>query len=95
VLANLPAREAGVLRMRFGLVDGTEHTLDEIGLQFNVSGLGSMLTVCWGWGVVWADWAGGSVRVCDLTAKPAGCGYFEVSQQQAAALLGYCMPRDA
>jgi RNA polymerase primary sigma factor len=37
VLANLPAREAGVLRMRFGLVDGTEHTLDEIGLQFNVS----------------------------------------------------------
>jgi RNA polymerase primary sigma factor len=38
VLANLPAREAGVLRMRFGLVDGTEHTLDEIGLQFNVSG---------------------------------------------------------
>jgi RNA polymerase primary sigma factor len=40
VLANLPAREAGVLRMRFGLVDGTEHTLDEIGLQFNVSQLG-------------------------------------------------------
>lgn len=37
MLANLPAREAGVLRMRFGLVDGTEHTLDEIGLQFNVS----------------------------------------------------------
>lgn len=37
VLANLPAREAGVLRMRFGLVDGTEHTLDEIGLQFNVT----------------------------------------------------------
>ncbi len=38
VLANLPAREAGVLRMRFGLLDGTEHTLDEIGAQYNVSG---------------------------------------------------------
>eukprot|EP00882_Tetradesmus_deserticola_P001512 GHRQ01001634.1.p1 GENE.GHRQ01001634.1~~GHRQ01001634.1.p1 ORF type:complete len:397 (+),score=222.46 GHRQ01001634.1:96-1193(+) len=37
VLAGLPAREAGVLRMRFGLVDGTEHTLDGIGLQFNVT----------------------------------------------------------
>lgn len=37
VLATLPPREAGVLRMRFGLLDGTEHTLDDIGLQYNVS----------------------------------------------------------
>jgi DNA-directed RNA polymerase sigma subunit (sigma70/sigma32) len=38
VLANLPARDAGVVRMRFGLVDGHERTLDEIGEKFNVSG---------------------------------------------------------
>lgn len=37
VLLTLPPREAGVLRMRFGLLDGTEHTLDEIGAQYNVS----------------------------------------------------------
>eukprot|EP00878_Enallax_costatus_P000827 GHUV01000953.1.p1 GENE.GHUV01000953.1~~GHUV01000953.1.p1 ORF type:complete len:791 (+),score=297.65 GHUV01000953.1:282-2654(+) len=37
VLLTLPPREAGVLRMRFGLLDGTEHTLDEIGAQYNVT----------------------------------------------------------
>lgn len=37
VLLTLPPREAGVLRMRFGLLDGTEHTLDDIGAQYNVT----------------------------------------------------------
>lgn len=37
VLLTLPPREAGVLRMRFGLLDGTEHTLDDIGAHYDVS----------------------------------------------------------
>jgi len=37
VLQQLNPREAGVLRMRFGLVDGEEKTLDEIGKTFNVT----------------------------------------------------------
>lgn len=40
VLTGLHPREAGVLRMRFGLLDGMEHTLDDIGAQYNVS-------LCW------------------------------------------------
>ena len=44
VLQQLNPREAGVLRMRFGLVDGEEKTLDEIGKTFNVS---RWLLVAW------------------------------------------------
>jgi RNA polymerase primary sigma factor len=36
VLAGLCDRDAGVLRMRFGLVDGREYTLDEVGAEFKV-----------------------------------------------------------
>ncbi|MDD9816922.1 MAG: RNA polymerase sigma factor RpoD [Gammaproteobacteria bacterium] len=36
-LANLAPREAKVLRMRFGLDMGTDHTLEEVGKQFNVT----------------------------------------------------------
>ena len=37
VLHNLPEREAGVVRMRFGLTDGQPKTLDEIGRFFGVT----------------------------------------------------------
>ena len=37
VLKTIPEREAKVLKMRFGLGDGNEHTLEEIGDQFKVS----------------------------------------------------------
>lgn len=37
VLNNLTEREAGVLRMRFGIPDGVEHTLEEVGQRFNVT----------------------------------------------------------
>jgi RNA polymerase primary sigma factor len=37
VLDSLNEREAGVLRMRYGLEDGTEHTLDEIGRHYKVT----------------------------------------------------------
>ncbi|WP_416046738.1 RNA polymerase sigma factor RpoD [Cupriavidus basilensis] len=37
VLASLSAREAKVLRMRFGIGTATEYTLDEIGRQFGVT----------------------------------------------------------
>jgi hypothetical protein len=36
VLAGLSDRDAGVLRMRFGLMDGREYTLDEVGAEFKV-----------------------------------------------------------
>ena len=36
-LQTLTAREAKVLRMRFGLGLGTDHTLEEIGNQFDVT----------------------------------------------------------
>lgn len=39
VLSGLSARDAGVLRMRFGLTDGREYTLDEVGAEFHVSGM--------------------------------------------------------
>jgi RNA polymerase primary sigma factor len=39
VLSGLSARDAGVLRMRFGLTDGREYTLDEVGAEFHVSRL--------------------------------------------------------
>ena len=34
---SLTAREEKVVRMRFGLEDGSEHTLEEIGLEFAVT----------------------------------------------------------
>jgi len=37
VLHTLSAREEGVVRMRFGLEDGMEHTLEEIGRSFAVT----------------------------------------------------------
>jgi RNA polymerase primary sigma factor len=36
-LKNHTHREAKILRMRFGLGDGNEHTLEEVGQQFNVT----------------------------------------------------------
>ena len=37
VLATLSIREAGVIRLRFGLTDGQPHTLDEIGRVYGVT----------------------------------------------------------
>jgi RNA polymerase primary sigma factor len=37
VLATLSAREAKILRMRFGIDTATEYTLDEIGQQFGIT----------------------------------------------------------
>lgn len=42
VLAGLSERDAGVLRMRFGLLDGREYTLDEVGAEFKVRGCRSV-----------------------------------------------------
>jgi len=37
LLAGLTAREAKILRMRFGIGMNTDHTLDQVGKQFNVT----------------------------------------------------------
>jgi len=37
VLSSLTAREAKVLRMRFGIDINTDHTLEEVGKQFDVT----------------------------------------------------------
>jgi RNA polymerase primary sigma factor len=37
VLAGLTAREAKVIRMRFGINMNTDHTLEEVGKQFDVT----------------------------------------------------------
>ena len=37
VLGSLTAREAKVLRMRFGIGMNTDHTLEEVGQQFSVT----------------------------------------------------------
>jgi RNA polymerase primary sigma factor len=37
VLATLSTREAGVIRLRFGLTDGQPRTLSEIGQVYGVS----------------------------------------------------------
>jgi RNA polymerase primary sigma factor len=37
ILASLTEREARVIEMRFGLVDGNEHTLEEVGQEFQVT----------------------------------------------------------
>jgi RNA polymerase primary sigma factor len=36
-LKNLTGREKRILEMRYGLVDGREHTLEEVGEEFNVT----------------------------------------------------------
>jgi RNA polymerase primary sigma factor len=37
MLKTLTAREEAIIRMRFGLDDGTEHTLEEVGQRFAVT----------------------------------------------------------
>ena len=37
VLKTLTKREEDVIRLRFGLLDGRCHTLEEVGLEFNVT----------------------------------------------------------
>ncbi|HOT01152.1 MAG TPA: sigma factor-like helix-turn-helix DNA-binding protein, partial [Acidobacteriota bacterium] len=37
VLRTLTPRESEVIKMRFGLGDGSEHTLEEVGKKFNVT----------------------------------------------------------
>jgi RNA polymerase primary sigma factor len=37
VLRTLTPREEKILRMRFGMDDGSEHTLEEVGRSFNVT----------------------------------------------------------
>ena len=37
MLASLSPREAKVLRMRFGIKMNTDHTLEEVGKQFDVT----------------------------------------------------------
>ena len=37
ILASLTAREAKVLRMRFGIGMNNDHTLEEVGKQFDVT----------------------------------------------------------
>jgi RNA polymerase primary sigma factor len=37
VLHTLTPREEKIMKMRFGLKDGSEHTLEEVGLEFAVS----------------------------------------------------------
>jgi RNA polymerase primary sigma factor len=37
VLRTLTKRESKVLQLRFGLIDGTPHTLEEVGKEFDVT----------------------------------------------------------
>jgi len=37
VIAELTPREQKILEMRFGLVDGVAHTLEEVGREFDVT----------------------------------------------------------
>ena len=37
VLSTLQPREQQVLELRFGLIDGTSYTLEEVGKRFNVT----------------------------------------------------------
>ena len=37
VLSQLTDREARVIRLRYGLEDGRNHTLEEVGKEFNVT----------------------------------------------------------
>jgi hypothetical protein len=46
VLRTLSEKEAGVVRLRFGLLDGTEKTLEECGKYFGVGGASLVALVC-------------------------------------------------
>jgi hypothetical protein len=48
VLLTLTERECGIIKMRYGLDDGEEKTLEEVGRAFNVSGSGRKLRCCFG-----------------------------------------------
>ena len=37
VLRTLPSRDEHIIRMRFGMDDGQEHTLEEVGQRFSVT----------------------------------------------------------
>jgi len=37
VLSTLNKREREIIEMRYGLVDGVEHTLEEVGASFNIT----------------------------------------------------------
>ena len=37
VLETMPPREGDIIKLRFGLVDGSEHTLEEIGQQYKLT----------------------------------------------------------
>ena len=37
IIINLSPREQKILEMRFGLVDGVAHTLEEVGQEFEVT----------------------------------------------------------
>jgi RNA polymerase primary sigma factor len=37
VLRMLPSRDEQIIRMRFGMGDGQEHTLEEVGQKFSVT----------------------------------------------------------
>ena len=37
IVANLSPREQKILEMRFGLIDGVAHTLEEVGQEFDVT----------------------------------------------------------
>lgn len=46
ILCTLSDREAGVIRMRYGLDDGKEKTLEDVGAFYNVSGLVQHCLLC-------------------------------------------------
>jgi len=76
VLAGLSVRDAGVLRMRFGLLDGREYTLDEVGAEFKVG--------------VWLK-RGGAAKACGMESRET-CIQVEcvVNYQLASCALGCC-----
>ena len=37
IMANLSPREQRILDMRFGLIDGVDHTLEEVGQEFELT----------------------------------------------------------
>jgi hypothetical protein len=81
VLSGLSDRDAGVLRMRFGLLDGREYTLDEVGAEFKVrlgrtrlrwaNAVGAAIVLqepCRG------GWAQTHLNVCAIGLRGAGGG---------------------
>jgi hypothetical protein len=46
VLQHLDERDAGVLRMRYGLLDGREYTLDEVGAKYQVRARAPSVRAC-------------------------------------------------